>query len=139
MGSECAITEETKAGGATRVVISDPVVVPAEGGASVAITVTNTFPAGSLLILKQRTGAWQQFGAGPFTVSVVCEWTIDGVPQLIPVPGGPTFTLTAANSYRVIIDLLPVGATCTVTETDAGAASSHHLRAQRRHRHRRSE
>lgn len=124
VGSECEITEETITSGATDVVIGDAVIVPAAGGDPVTITVTNTFPAGSLLILKQRTGAWQQYGAGPFTLSVACEWTIDGVLQPIPVPGGPSFTLSSANGYRVVVDLLPVGAECAVTETDAGAATS---------------
>ena len=124
VGSECQITEETVTGGATDVVIGHAVIVPGDVGEPVTITVLNSFPAGSLLILKQRTGAWETFGAGPFTVSVACEWTIDGVLQAVPVPGGPTFTLSAANGYRVVVDLLPVGADCSVTETDAGAATS---------------
>ena len=124
IGSTCEVTQETVTGGAAETVIGPSVIVPASGGDTVSITVTNTFRAGDLLIVKQRTGAFEQFGAGPFTAQVTCQWTVDGVLQDIPVPGGPTVNLNAANGYRVLIDLLPVGAECTVTETDAGVATS---------------
>lgn len=125
VGAQCAVIQETTTGGATDVVISDPVIVPAEGEPAVTIEVTNTFDAGSLDIIKERTGAGADaLGAGPFTVSIACAAQVDGDTVELVIPGGSTRDLDQANGYRTEVGLLPVGAHCTVVETGAGGATS---------------
>ncbi|MDH6182062.1 hypothetical protein M2152_002244 [Microbacteriaceae bacterium SG_E_30_P1] len=77
---------------------------------------------GGLVINKVIAGpGGEAFGAGPFVFEVVC--TFDGEIVLTD-----TVTLTPAEGAAAvtseIIDGLPAGASCTVTETDNGGADA---------------
>jgi uncharacterized repeat protein (TIGR01451 family)/LPXTG-motif cell wall-anchored protein len=90
-------------------------------GANSAV-VTNTFGDGSLHLVKEVTGdAAEIYGAGPFVLHVVC--TLDD-------PSGERnawtgdITLGGQNPLTADIDHLATGATCVVTETNDGGATS---------------
>ncbi len=123
VGARCEVTAETTTGGATTVVLGTAVTVPATAGTPVVITVTNTFEAGNLAIIKLRTGdGAAELGAGPFSARVTCTATVDGVVVPVPIANQGDVVLSAANGYRATVELLPVGATCAVVETDSGGA-----------------
>ncbi|PFG44653.1 hypothetical protein ATJ88_3389 [Isoptericola jiangsuensis] len=114
IGAECTVTESDP-GQATSVVIDpDTLVVGGADGTTdvVEVTVTNTYDLGSFTVEKVVEGDGAAFGTGPFEVSVAC--TFEGAD--VAVPGGATQILTPGGS--VTYDGLPVGAECTVTETD---------------------
>src|SRR5690606_2002910 len=72
--ASCEVVAETVTGGATLVVIGDPVVVPGPDAEPVVLTVTNTFVAGDLMVMKERVGDGAALlGGGPFTVQVSCS------------------------------------------------------------------
>ena len=123
-GASCEVVAETVTGGATQVVIGDSVVVPGPDAEPLVLTVTNTFLAGDLMVMKERVGDGAALlGGGPFTVQVSCSWVVDGDTVPILVPGGADLVLSAANEYRASVGPLPVGARCQVVETDAGGAT----------------
>lgn len=118
--ASCNATE-TETGGATSTTISGPVVI---GATPVTITVTNTFdpPAlGILNVTKVLAGADAAGQSGPFVVTVSC------VVNTEPVDGYPrALTFTAAATQQLMI---PVGASCTAEETEAGTATSSEVSA----------
>ncbi|WP_106269111.1 MULTISPECIES: DUF5979 domain-containing protein [Isoptericola] len=125
VGAVCTVTE-TDDGSATDVTISSAVeggeagqaIVPAAGDTTVGITVTNTFDLGEVVVDKVTDGdGAEAWGAGPFEVELAC--TFNGAE--IEIPGGATRTLTPGSS--VTFADLPVGAECSVTETDDGGAT----------------
>ncbi len=125
-GANCSAVE-TAVGGATSHTVGTvaPATVPA-GGTS-AVTITNEFDTGSLVIVKARAGtisAISRFGAGPFTVAVQCSYLSNGVTVPIDLGSNATVTLSPANAYVATIPNLLVGASCTVNETDPGLAVS---------------
>ncbi|MFJ2297625.1 DUF5979 domain-containing protein [Oerskovia paurometabola] len=116
-GAVCDVTEPDD-GGATSTTI-DPSPVTVAAGTAVAVTATNTFDVGAVTVDKVVDGEGADlYGAGPFTVTLTC--TVDG--QALSVPGGPTRTLVPGTP--VVYDDLPVGAACTVAETEDGGASA---------------
>ena len=130
-GTLCAVKELTT-GGATDATL-DPadgnvtIVAPTDpaGIGDVKVTATNRFDLASFDVVKEREGNMLNPGAaGPFTVSAVCTYVVDGTVTDIAVPGGAERQLTAANDYRAAYTDLPVGATCEVTETVTGHAAS---------------
>lgn len=127
-GTSCAI-DETDAGGATTPAAGTSVLIPGPtGGQSVGLVtagLTNRFDTGSLKVVKQRTGAYARYGAGPFQAQVVCTWDKPGATGLaIPLPGGGLVDLTSANGYQATVTGLIGGADCSVTETKTGGATS---------------
>ncbi|MCU1409578.1 MAG: hypothetical protein JWR04_285 [Rhodoglobus sp.] len=125
-GADCTVSE-TKTGGATTSTVGTVSPVPA-GGTS-TVTITNDFQTGSLEIDKQRIGAGaSRFGAGPFEVSVDCEYPSNGSMVAIDLGSDATQVLQADvdpdKDYRATIDGLLAGAVCSVEETDAGLAVS---------------
>ncbi|MCK0115574.1 DUF11 domain-containing protein [Isoptericola sp. S6320L] len=125
VGAVCTVTE-TDDGSATDVTISSAVeggeagqaIVPAAGDTTVGITVTNTFDLGEVVVDKVTDGdGAEAWGAGPFEVELAC--TFNGAE--IEIPGGATRSLTPGSS--VTFADLPVGAECSVTETDDGGAT----------------
>lgn len=130
-GTLCVVKELTT-GGATEATL-DPadgqitIVAPTDpvGIGDVKVTATNRFDLASFDVVKEREGNLLNPGAaGPFTVSAVCTYVVDGTVTDIAVPGGAERQLTAANDYRAAYTDLPVGATCEVTETVTGHAAS---------------
>ena len=122
LGSKCAASE-TGTGNATSVAIApqDGITLDDEDG-EFALTVTNTFEVGSLKIAKRVEGA----GAGiaqtgrTYTFTVACVFNGRDVPvQTVTLTDDGSGTLASEE-----ITGLPVGATCTVTETSAGGADT---------------
>jgi uncharacterized repeat protein (TIGR01451 family) len=128
-GTSCAI-DETDAGGATTPAAGTAVVIPGPtGGQSVGLVtagLTNRFDTGSLKVIKQRTGSFARYGAGPFQAQVVCTWDKPGATGLaIPLPDGGLVDLTSGNGYEATVTGLIGGADCSVVETKTGGATSH--------------
>lgn len=130
VGTVCTVAE-VKTGGATShddpeaITITGPTGTDTIG--AVTADVTNHFLVGELAIEKLRTGtdeAIAKFGAGPFVAQVVCTWVKDGVTLTVPLPDNGLVTLDAKNSYAASLDGIIVGASCVVTEPDAGLAVS---------------
>ncbi|QJW35008.1 DUF5979 domain-containing protein [Cellulosimicrobium protaetiae] len=119
-GAVCDV-EETDDGGATNpdedvVVVPDTVTV---GSGDVAnVVITNTFDVGSIQVDKELAGIGALYGPGPFEVTLAC--TYEGVE--LTVPGGAVREIDGGAS--VVYDGLPVGAVCSLTETDDFGASS---------------
>lgn len=127
-GTQCSVVE-TADGGATGSSVDTPTVtIPGEPDGSVptvTVSVTNTFSAGSVTIVKQRTGdGVAQYGAGPFTAQLVCTWQKDGQTLTIPLPDGGLVTLDEANGYTATVTGLIQRAHCDVTETETGGATA---------------
>ncbi|MFK4730775.1 DUF5979 domain-containing protein [Agromyces mediolanus] len=121
-GASCTVTEPDP-GLADEVSVSPdgPFLV---GGEPVEVTVTNTFLAGSLHVVKERTGdGAERYGAGPFTVSLACTLPLEGGPVPVEIPGGPERVLNAANGYEADYAPLPARAECELSETGTGGAN----------------
>ena len=132
-GAECDVTE-TRTGGATSTVVTvGPDVIPgtaatftSPAGATVAVTVTNVFDAGDVVVTKDRVGdadVLARYGVGPFEVELVCTRVVDGTTLAVDIPGGATRTLDATGMFEATFASLPVGAECDVTETRTGGAT----------------
>src|SRR5690606_24510422 len=90
------------------------------------VTVTNTFQTGTVRVTKALSGA-PAASLAPATghvyeFSLDCTRVVNGATETIAIPGGATRTVTGAGSADWTG--LPTGASCTVTETDSGEASS---------------
>ncbi|MER5945784.1 DUF5979 domain-containing protein [Streptomyces sp. NPDC001904] len=103
--------EEVDTGGAEKAVVDhgsadNPAVISAASDAT--ITVTNTFPAGEIVVTKHVVNG----GAGPYAFKLACT-TGQGD---VPLAGEDSaFELNDGESRTVSV---PKGAECTVTETD---------------------
>jgi fimbrial isopeptide formation D2 family protein/uncharacterized repeat protein (TIGR01451 family) len=122
VGSTCTATE-TDAGGATTSTV-DPtagVLITAAPAAPLTLTVTNTFEQGHLQILKRISGAGSSLPTGPFQFRVDCDFQGQHVgPVDVTVPRSGADTQLLAD----VPTLLPIGAVCTVAETDTGGADA---------------
>ncbi|WP_134768512.1 DUF5979 domain-containing protein [Nocardioides sp. 1609] len=120
VGATCTATELDD-GGATSSTVAPAagVLVTAGSPQQLALTVTNTFEAGRLQVLKLLSGAGASLPDGPFEYEVAC--TFEGAP-IAPV----TVALERDGDLRELVAdvplVLPIGAECTVTETDDGGA-----------------
>lgn len=137
-GSECSVSE-TDAGGApqTTIVVTEDgeagdevvadetsfTVLPYDEGSSAALTVIaveNAFTTGAVEVTKFIAGAGgDEWGGATFTVEMVC--TLEGASP-DPVYAGSA-TLSRDDPTWLVEDL-PTGAECTVTETGNGGANS---------------
>ncbi|WP_053382754.1 DUF5979 domain-containing protein [Leucobacter celer] len=121
LGSHCTAAE-TGMGGATSVAIdpSDGLTLDVEDG-EFTLTVTNTFDAGQFKIRKEVRGVGGDLGTDgrEFTFAVTCSFNgEDGVFETtIALADDGSGVLTSEP-----ITGLPVGASCTITETDSGGA-----------------
>lgn len=129
VGARCEVTE-TATGGATTTTVSadgegEPGAVVVLAGDAGNVTVTNTFDVGEVRVVKTLSGADAAEHRGDvFTVSLACTQDVDGATVAVAIPGGPTRTLSAAGDWVAVYSDLPQGATCVVTETDAGGADT---------------
>lgn len=123
-GASCALKEVASAPVPQSVVISPagPYVI-GDGTVidPIAVTVTNDFSQGGLVILKDLTGAGaDEFGKGPFHFSVAC--TLAGTTTY----AAPDVVLERHDGETPIrsgvLAPIPVGSECVVTETDAAGA-----------------
>ena len=117
-GAECTVTEP-KDGGADEVTI-DPGTVTVSDGKTVKVRATNTFGPpdggpgeGHLRVEKVVNGPGADDASGPYTVRARC--VLDG-----SVVRTDRHQITAGDTW--MIDDLPVGARCTVTEPRNGGA-----------------
>ncbi|MBM7818049.1 hypothetical protein JOE63_000526 [Cellulosimicrobium cellulans] len=129
IGAECVVTE-TATGGASSTTVSASVEGGEPGAATVGadpaqVTVTNTFDAGRVVVTKQLAGPGaSQHRDDEFVVTLACTWDVDGVETDVVIPGGAERTLSAADDWTAVYALVPQGATCAVSETDAGDAEA---------------
>ncbi|MFT4108185.1 DUF5979 domain-containing protein, partial [Propionicimonas sp.] len=122
VGAVCAVTE-TATGGADAP--SDPVEVTIVDGQANLATPTNTFSLGSLtvtlgLTLDGSPTTAEPYVGGAYTVRIACTREVDGVQEDVSAPGGDSWTFTGPGSHS--FTGLPVGASCTVRQTDASLA-----------------
>ena len=123
IGARCWLAETNSVGAGT-VTISNPAnkpVVITNQTPAVTITVDNNYEAGgnrdgSIVLTKVISGAAGSYAQGPFVFQTVC--TLGGF--TLPVINT---TLTPTSLTAVYRDL-PVGASCVVTETNNGGAST---------------
>lgn len=126
-GATCAVTE-TQTGGATSSTVSPTsVVVDNTPATAQVVTVTNTFRVGTVAVQKVLAGE-PAAGLSPATddvygFAIACTRTVNGdTVAVTPIPGGETRTVIGAGTATWTG--LPAGASCVVTETDAGFASA---------------
>jgi len=129
VGADCVVTE-TATGGASSTTVSASVEGGEPGAAAIGadpaqVTVTNTFDAGQVVVTKQLAGPGaSQHRDDEFVVTLACTWDVDGVETDVVIPGGAERTLSADDDWTAVYELVPQGATCTVSETDAGDAEA---------------
>ncbi|MFT4108056.1 DUF5979 domain-containing protein, partial [Propionicimonas sp.] len=121
VGADCTVTE-TGTGGAT--IAADPAEVTiAEGGS--AVTMSNTFDVGSVVVTKAITvdgeaSDAEPYASGSYTVTLSCTALVDGVAEPVTIPGGAIRTITGAGSVEYTG--LPLGASCAAAETGSSLA-----------------
>ncbi len=119
VGATCSVTETDTQGASTVEYGFDATTVVADpAGMQNLLPITNTFAAADLVVTKKADAAAGQLPGGTtFPVTVDC--TLDGA-ALTLAPADASFTLAPDATHTVAG--LPVGASCTVTETDSGDA-----------------
>ncbi|MBP3044048.1 thioester domain-containing protein [Arthrobacter sp. zg-ZUI227] len=119
-GTECTVTE-TESGATATVsvdtVISDPVTIPAAGGAELTVTNTYGFNPGALVVSKVITGA-AAGNQGEVVLEVRCGTDGSALDETVTIPAGTTGEVT--TEYEG----LTAGTECTVTESSTGATST---------------
>lgn len=121
VGSTCTATELDDGGATSSSVTPAGGLLVTAGGGTLALTVTNTFEQGRLQILKRIAGTGATLPRGPFEYDVACTF------QGRAIPAAQVTVRRTAGATELVEDvplLLPVGAECTVTETDAGGADA---------------
>ncbi|WP_210648822.1 DUF5979 domain-containing protein [Nocardioides sp. SYSU D00065] len=122
VGATCTASERDN-GGATATAVSPAAGVLVVPGATAPLTleVVNTFEQAHLQILKRITGAGASLPAGPFRYEVACTFEGTAIaPVAVEIPRSGADTELVADVPAV----LPVGAVCTVSETDDGGADA---------------
>jgi hypothetical protein len=121
LGAQCTV-RETDDGGATDVEIEgSPATIVADGAEVAAVTITNTFDAGSLIVTKEIEGDGAElWGAGPFEVTLACVDPFGDPVELVE----PVRELSEGNQYTTTYAPLLVGLECTLTETGTGGATA---------------
>ncbi|RLV57542.1 isopeptide-forming domain-containing fimbrial protein [Aeromicrobium phragmitis] len=117
-GADCRAVE-TETGGATEVVYSGT--AETESGQPATIAIENQFRSGGLKIAKELAGPGApSLAGGPFSFDVRCSFhgREDVFTDTVTLQGDGATTLLESE----VLDGLPVGADCVVTETDAGGA-----------------
>ncbi|NUP50751.1 MAG: hypothetical protein HOW97_26090 [Catenulispora sp.] len=115
-GAVCTISETDAAGAQST--LPGPVTIPAGDGTTAmtaAATVTNTFAAPRLVVVKHVTGSGAPNGV---TYPVKVDCTLDGKEV-----GGYPKTVALADGQPLVLTDVPVGATCTAIETDTHGAA----------------
>ena len=125
-GTRCVVTE-VGADGANSTTLNPAdgvVVIEAgdDGVGNVAVSATNTFDVGSVVVNKVIAGPTDF--VGPFTVSLACTRQVNGAAQQVQIPGGAARTLIGPSALAATYSNLPAGANCGLTETATGGASS---------------
>lgn len=118
-GTECTVTE-TETGASTTVsvetVISDPVTIPAAGGAELTVSNTYTFAPGALEVTKAIAGEAAGL-QGEVILQVTCGPDGSVLNETVTIPAG------AEENVSTTFEDLPAGTECAVTETATGATT----------------
>ncbi|KAA9132386.1 DUF5979 domain-containing protein [Microbacterium caowuchunii] len=136
-GADCAVTESDAAGASrtTAAVTQSGVTGPAEDGAAVvldplpavdapaqsSVAFVNVFDVASLSISKKLTGSGAGDVTRTFPVDVVCELVDASHPDGLVVLE-ETVRIGGRDDLTASFGDIPLGASCTVTETDTGGA-----------------
>jgi len=136
-GADCTATETTT-GGANTTTMTVNTATPGTPTDGVTTTLTtdsntptglvidNTFDTGSVSVTKTIDGDGSMlYGQGPFETTIACTYRVDGTTVPVVYPESATAELTQANGYQATYDDLPAGASCDVTESKTGGATSH--------------
>lgn len=134
VGAEC-VTEETGTADAVETSISpqEPIVIGEDEEPTQVVTVTNSYDVGSLELVKESTGDAlddnPQLADGPFRFRITCDLTDTSHPDGEQVYDNqivlPRDDNVDNDQLDYVIENLPTGATCEVTEPGDGGATSH--------------
>lgn len=131
-GALCVL-RETGPGGASSTTITDAEGNPhrvfvVQSATTAQLVVENRFDLGSIEVTKQIAGSGaSEYGDRSFAVQLSCTVVVDtvtGATTAVAIPGGASRTLSKATSLTARYDQLPVGAVCTLAETNTGGAAS---------------
>lgn len=126
-GASCAVTETATGGATVSSVSPGTVVIGSTPSSPQLVSVINTFRVGTVQVTKALEGL-PAAGLSPattdtYTFAIQCTREVNGeTEEVSPIPGGATRTVTGATSAQWAG--LPTGASCVVSETDAGHATS---------------
>ena len=125
--AQCQVSETSSSPSAQVVTIAPnggAVVVGPDESEPVEVVVTNIYRLGALRVTKSVTGPGADlYGSGPFEVTLTCVVASGGTVP-VPIPGGAVRELSADNALTTEYDQLPIGAECTLVETDDAGAQS---------------
>jgi large repetitive protein len=111
-GAVCTVTEPDQGFASSHTVA--PANLTIGNGTTVAATVTNVFPNGSLALTKVVSGPGASQAPATFGATVTCLW--HGAP--VPLAAGGRVTLRPGTTTTVAN--IPVDAVCSIVEDDAG-------------------
>ncbi|UCR88106.1 DUF5979 domain-containing protein [Mycetocola spongiae] len=125
LGALCDVTEagerglygETRRGGGAQNVI----IVNNEVTDLAPIVLENTYDFSNLKIVKQVDSLAQGVNFGTFSFSLQCTAAVSGVPVLWD--GEDRLDFTLLDGEEKIVDRIPAGASCELTETDNSLAN----------------
>jgi hypothetical protein len=112
-GAQCKVTEADA--GQTTVAYAPSDGVTIGDGTTTGVVITNVYRSGALVVLKSLAGVGSGVARGPFEFAVGC--TFGGVRVL-----DTTLTLATTGLRSDPLVGIPVGSSCTVSETAAGNA-----------------
>ncbi|WP_395690462.1 DUF5979 domain-containing protein [Nocardioides sp.] len=116
-GAVCTVTEADA--GQTEVSFAPSDTVTVGDGTTTEVVVTNTYRSGALVVRKHLEGVGAGVAQGPFVFGVSCTFLGNQVTDTsVTLTSGPGSDDLVSDPVTDI----PVGSTCTVTETDAGNA-----------------
>lgn len=128
-GASCEVTETAWGGASAH---PDAQTVTISQGSTSAVSLTNTFALGSIVVHKSFTvdgstpeGGWaDQLSSASATVELTCSRTVNGESVAVTVPGGAQRTLNSDNDFATSYSGLPSGAQCAVAETASTPAAN---------------
>ncbi len=127
-GTECVLSEPDLNGAQGVTFTPSNTVTIDEDDVSAEVIVTNEYLVGTFLVTKEVAGPGGQFlpAETDYVLEVSCEYP-EGFPATGAIPGFDPLELilsAPAGDASAIVGPLPVGATCTIDETDDGGAGS---------------
>lgn len=119
-GAKCTVEDVPGANGETSSTVGDPVEIGRDTDPVPVAKLTNTYELASFTVDKEVTGASNQDGDpidyGSFLVAASCTFMGNNIAL------DPAETELTADGTKWLVDQLPVGAECTLTELDAKGA-----------------
>lgn len=116
-GAQCKVLEEAGLNGETSSSASDPVTVGRDTDPMPVLTLTNTYDLGSFTVAKIVEGATNEAGEaidyGSFPVAAECSFLGEEIPL------DPATVELTHDGNAWLVEGLPVGAKCTLSELDA--------------------